>query len=101
MVSDSSASGPDQQECLLSAYAGRRERGDVFVTCCLPHEADTLQVNIRSTVLGLYGKAIEAVVREVCAQDGFRRGSIEVEDDQALDLVIRARVRCALHRLQG
>ena len=79
--------------------AGRSERGDVLITV-YPSSNDSLEITIQSSVEGLYGESIRESVLDVCREEGFYHGRVDVQDDQALDPVIRARVMCALRRLR-
>mgnify|MGYP002513166263 CR=1 FL=1 len=57
-----------------------------------------LEVELESVVQLQFGEAIEAVVRDVLAENGVNNAAVRVTDRGALECVIRARVETALLR---
>jgi len=83
---------------LRSASAGKVQKGDALVT--IHEDCGPLRLNITSSVQGLFGTQIEAVCRQVLQEIGVVSGQVVVDDQQALDCVLRARMRCAVQRLR-
>lgn len=81
---------------LTRASAGTMESSDVYVE--IEPLEDALDVQIQSVVQAQFGEAIEAVVREVLAEQAVTQARICVTDRGALDCVIRARVETAVLR---
>ncbi len=77
------------------AMAGTLESSDVLVRVA---PADTLQIDIKSSVLAQFGAQIRAVVTEQLDHLGVTGGLIAVDDKGALDFAIRARVQAAVLR---
>ncbi|HEY9054532.1 MAG TPA: hypothetical protein VIO60_06910, partial [Rectinemataceae bacterium] len=63
-------------------------------------EPGALDLVVRSSVGALFGEAIEAAARRVATEFMGVSGTLEIDDDGALDYVIEARVEAAL-RLAG
>jgi citrate lyase subunit gamma (acyl carrier protein) len=86
----------------LCVHAGKAQKGDVLVTIHTDNGTDNgpLCLTITSSVQGLFGTQIEAVCRQVLQELGVASGQILVEDQQALDCVLRARMRTAVQRLR-
>lgn len=55
-----------------------------------------LHISINSSVQGLYGSAIEKAVYGELDRLGVKTGTVTIEDNQALDFVIRARIRASV-----
>lgn len=83
-------------EIVRAASAGTLESSDVFVE--IEPAEQGIEIRLESVVKGQFGSAIEAVVREVLAQEGVENASVSVADRGALDCVIRARVETAILR---
>lgn len=81
----------------MEGVAGKRERADALVTV---RRAPVQSIHIDSPVSDLFGHLQRRVVEEVLQQAGNETVQVTVEDDQALDCVIRARLLCALARLR-
>jgi len=81
-----------------SVNAGKAQKGDVLVT--VHDDCKPLRLAITSSVQGLFGAQIEAACRQVLQEIGVVSGQIVVDDQQALDCVLRARIRCAVQRLR-
>jgi len=78
-----------------NAVAGSLESSDVMITIA-PYE--TLAVSITSVVLAQWGREIEAVVREVLADNEVTCANVSVHDKGARECTIRARLKTALAR---
>ncbi|MFA5447734.1 MAG: hypothetical protein WC233_05610 [Sphaerochaeta sp.] len=81
----------------MEGIAGNKERGDALVTV---RRAPVQSIHIESPVSDLFGHLHRSVVEEVLQHEGNETVQVIVEDDQALDCVIRARLLCALARLR-
>lgn len=78
-----------------NAVAGSLESSDVMITIA-PYE--TLAVSITSVVWAQWGREIEAVVREVLANNEVTCANVSVHDKGARECTIRARLKTALAR---
>ena len=82
-------------EIIRFATAGTDEKSDAVVTV---EPATGLQLEINSVVMNQFGQSIEASVREILAQYGVEKATVQVADRGALDCVLCARVETALLR---
>ena len=82
-------------EIVRNASAGTLESSDVYVEI---GPGESLVVAVESVVQAQFGDAIEAVVRDVLAEQGVEGACVRVTDRGALDCVIRARVETAVLR---
>lgn len=80
------------------AQAGTMQSSDLMV---FVEPADTLTVEIESTVKRQFEPLIRARVEETLAACGVSAGKIRITDRGALDYAIRARVEAALRRAEG
>ena len=80
------------------ASAGTMESSDAYVEI---EPAEDLQLQLESVVLGQFGEAIEAVVRDVLREQGVEKASVRIVDRGALECVLRARVETAVKRGKG
>ena len=84
-----------------SAQAGSENKSDVLVTVS-PAEELTVKLLAKPIIAKQFGAQIERAVRQAAADEGVDAARIVVRDGGgALDLAIRARVRCALRRAKG
>ena len=83
-------------EIIRAASAGTLESSDVYVE--IEPQARGIELGLESGVLGQFGSAIEATVRDVLTQLQVESAHIHVVDRGALDCVIRARVETAVLR---
>lgn len=82
-------------EILKNASAGTLESSDAYVEVT---PGTGLQIRLESVVAQQFGDAIEAVVREVLAEQNVENANVRVVDRGALECVIRARVETAILR---
>ncbi|MDR2452323.1 MAG: citrate lyase acyl carrier protein [Candidatus Accumulibacter sp.] len=75
--------------------AGTMQSSDLMV---FVEPADSLQVEIESTVIRQFGHLIRVKVDEVLARNGVSAGLIRLTDRGALDYAIEARIETALQR---
>lgn len=80
---------------VTKAQAGTMQSSDLMV---FVEPADTLSLEIESTVLKQFGHLIKAKVEQVLAASGVTKGSIRISDRGARDYAIEARVKAALAR---
>ena len=85
-------------EVKKAAMAGTLESSDAQVTV---EPADTLELNISSSVLNQYGRQIRETVLETLEQLEVKSGTVTVIDKGALDFTLKARVECAVFRSSG
>jgi citrate lyase subunit gamma (acyl carrier protein) len=77
------------------AQAGTMQSSDLMVAL---EPADTLVVEIESTVKQQFDHLIRAVVDAVLARHGVTAGRVRLTDRGALDYAIQARLETALSR---
>ena len=80
------------------AMAGTLESSDAQVTV---EPAETLELEISSSVLNQYGRQIRLTVLETLERLDVKSGIITVIDKGALDCTLKARVECAVFRSCG
>ena len=85
-------------EMKLRASAGTMESSDAYVEIT---PGTGVQIQLESVVAQQFGQAIDAVVREVLAEQGVQNANVRVVDRGALECVIRARVETAILRGKG
>lgn len=85
-------------DVLKNASAGTMESSDAYVEIT---PGTGLQIQLESVVAQQFGQAIDAVVREVLAEQGVQNANVRVVDRGALECVIRARVETAILRGKG
>ena len=77
--------------------AGTVESGDILVEV-EQIGASGVQIELDSTVMGLYGRQIRQVIADTVAECGVDGVRIVASDKGALDCTIRARVKTAILR---
>ena len=83
---------------LREASAGLRAKGDVLVRL-LPAPAESgIQLEIESKVMSMFGDQIRATVLETVESYGLTDIIVALQDQGALDYVIRARLQTAIER---
>jgi len=82
---------------LKAATAGTVESGDIQISV-EPIGGGKVEIELSSTVLGLYGKQIRKVIEETVKDCGVQGVRIAADDKGALDCTVRARVKTALMR---
>lgn len=80
--------------------AGTLESSDLQVRVA-KNEAKGLVIHLKSSVEKQFGRQILKVVEETCKELGVTDAEIQINDKGALDCVIRARLKSALHRASG
>ena len=78
--------------------AGTMQSSDLMVTV---EPADTLTIEIQSTVKKQFEHLIRAKLEQVLTKFGVTSGRISVSDRGALDYAIEARLEAALNRAGG
>ncbi len=63
-----------------------------------PRPGGGIGISLQSKVAGLYGRAIEDMIREGCRTMGLAHAAVEVEDQGALPFVLAARLETAVRR---
>ena len=84
----------------ITGNAGPKVRSDIEVTLELT-EAGGIELNLRSKVKTMYGKAIEEQCRTLLAYFGIENARVTVNDSGALPFVIAARIEAAVKALTG
>ena len=59
-------------------------------------ESAPLRLEINSVVSGLFGKALRSAAEAELSRMNVTRGRVLIDDHQALDFVIRARIQAAV-----
>lgn len=78
--------------------AGTMQSSDLMVTV---EPADTLNIEIESTVKKQFEHLIRARLEQTLARHGVTSGKINISDRGALDYAIEARLEAALQRARG
>ena len=86
-------------EIKLSASAGTMESSDAYVE--IEPGTEGVKLQLESVVMGQFGDAIEAAVRNVLQELDVKNANVRVVDRGALECVIRARVETAVLRGKG
>lgn len=86
-------------EIKKSASAGTMESSDAYVE--IEPGTDGVKLQLESVVMGQFGEAIEAAVRNVLQELSVENANVRVVDRGALECVIRARVETAVLRGKG
>lgn len=81
---------------LGKGIAGTLESGDAMIE--LSPGGKGIQIELESTVEGLFGKYIRTVITETCNEFGLEDVIVKVQDKGALDCTIRARMTAAIVR---
>ncbi len=84
-------------ELIKTGMAGTVESGDILVEVEKSTEPG-VEIELDSTVMGLYGRQIRQVISETVAQCGLDGIKVTASDKGALDCTIRARVKTAILR---
>lgn len=77
------------------SLAGTLESSDALVRIS---PADTLRIEVTSSVQAQFGESIRALVEDELSRLGITAGHITVNDKGALDFVLRARIQAAVLR---
>jgi citrate lyase subunit gamma (acyl carrier protein) len=83
----------------MKKSAGQPEKQDVVVQ--ISDDQTPLKIEISSPVKDLFGKAILQTVEEELISLDVIKGTIIIQDYQALDFVLRARVKAAVYNLRN
>ena len=83
-------------EIIRSAAAGTMESSDAYVE--IEPSANGIEIQLESVVKGQFGKAIDALVRDVLSECGVTGAKVTVVDRGALECVLRARMETAIVR---
>ena len=87
----------------MEASAGTAEKMDALVTVYDSYNgipSETIELEIYSPVKSLFGSAQQAAVLKALEELGVQRCRVEVQDSQAVDSVLSARVKSAVIRLR-
>ena len=83
-------------ELIKTGMAGTVESGDILVEV---EKAEAgVEIQLDSTVMGLYGRRIREVITETVAECGVDGIKVVASDKGALDCTIRARIKTAILR---
>ncbi len=83
----------------MKAAAGKTEKGDSLVTVYRSN-SDECKVTINSPVREMFKELQDNAVYTALEETGAEGLTVEVNDYQALDFVLTARVKAALFRLR-
>jgi citrate lyase subunit beta/citryl-CoA lyase len=84
----------------ITGNAGPKVRSDIEVTLAMT-DSGGIELEIKSRVKTMYGKAIEKQCRELLESFGIKNAKMSVNDSGALPFVIAARVEAAVKALKG
>ncbi len=82
----------------MEITTGSTVKQDVFVR--IVDDSTPLAMKITSPLQGLFGRSLESAAREELQALGVTKGTVFIEDCQALDFVLQARIRAAVISLR-
>ncbi len=82
----------------MEKSAGQAVKQDVVVM--ISDDATPLDITISSPVNDLFGKTILRTVEEELTKLKVLHGTVKIQDYQALDFVLRARVKAVIYKLR-
>ncbi|EFC1641395.1 citrate lyase acyl carrier protein [Escherichia coli] len=82
------------------AVAGTLESGDVMIRIA-PLDTQDIDLQINSSVEKQFGDAIRTTILDVLARYNVRGVQLNVDDKDALDCILRARLEALLARASG
>jgi len=85
---------------MKTAPAGTVESMDCLVTVSEAEPGTGLALTLAGSSVARFSKAMEKAVRETLESLGIRDLAVSVQDNGALDLVLKARVEAAVARLK-
>ncbi|MFZ1270274.1 MAG: citrate lyase acyl carrier protein, partial [Bacteroidales bacterium] len=85
---------------VITGNTGPRIRSDIEVTLELT-ETGGIELNLKSKVKTMYGKAIERQCRDLLHYFGIENARLSMNDSGALPFVIAARIEAAVKALTG
>lgn len=80
----------------MVGICGNGKDSDALVTVDIDFEG--IEIEIESKLKKMFGKLMKKAVMEVLEEEGVNNAKVKVQDFGALDFVIKARTRTALHR---
>ena len=80
----------------MRVEAGKQDKGDVYVVI---ESAERKEIIVESKLQRLYGSAIRNTVEEITSD--LENVRVRVEDQGALDFVLRARLEAAIRKWRG
>ncbi len=80
--------------------AGRKDKGDLVVEV-VPIDGVENELQISSSVNRIFGKHLREYILGLLKEYGVQGARVKIEDDGALDFVIRARLEAALRRAES
>lgn len=80
----------------MSGRCGKKTPSDALIHVALNQER--MEIEILSKYKDMFGSHIEKAVLEVLKDEAIDKAKVVVEDDGALDFVIKARLRTAIRR---
>ena len=83
----------------MEITAGLPVKQDVVVY--ISDSSEVLQLEINSSVKLLFGSAIETAATNELHRLGVKSGLVKIDDYQAFDFVIRARIKAAVNAMRN
>lgn len=80
----------------MVGICGNEKDSDALVTVDVDFKG--IEIEIESKLKRMFGKLMKKAVTEVLEEEGIKDAKVKVQDFGALDFVIKARTRTALHR---
>ena len=81
-----------------TGQAGSQNKGDLVVTVKPRKKGTGLKLDITSSVGKLFGKSINTTVTTKLDELGVKDAIVKIQDDGALDYVIKARLEAAVSK---
>jgi len=84
-----------------TGQAGSQNKGDLIVTVKPRKQGAGLKLNVTSSVGKLFGNSINKTVTTTLDELRVKDAIVNVQDDGALDYVIKARIEAAVSKAAG
>jgi citrate lyase subunit gamma (acyl carrier protein) len=84
-----------------NGQAGSQNKGDLIVTVKPRKKGAGLKIDVKSSVGKLFGNSINTTVISKLDELGVKDAIVKVQDDGALDYVIKARLEAAVSKAAG
>jgi citrate lyase subunit gamma (acyl carrier protein) len=84
----------------MSIKVGTTDKSDVLIEIEL-ESTGGCHINLKSKVEKIFGKQIRQTVQETLKHHNIENALVTIEDNGALDFIIRARLKTAIRQLKG
>lgn len=88
-------------EYFQSAQAGKTEKGDILIVLDPGPDEKGIQILLQCSAEAEFGRQIKKTIHEVLTEYGIRDAVVTVQDQGAMDFVVRARTETVAKRALG